>query len=161
MEDASFAPLLPPAPVAVEIVRAPGARDLPLPAYETPGAAGMDLHAAVDRDVTLAPGATQSVSVGIMVAIPPGYEAQVRPRSGLAARHGIGLVNSPGTLDRDFRGIVHVILINHGNATFTIRRGDRIAQLVVAPVARAVWREVETLDATERGTGGFGSTGNR
>ncbi len=161
MEDASLASLPPLAPVGVEIVRAPGARDLPLPAYETPGAAGMDLRAAVDEPVTLAPGETCSVSLGILLAIPPGYEAQVRPRSGLAARSGVTLLNSPGTLDSDFRGIVHAIVINHGNEPFMIRRGDRIAQLVVAPVARVAWREVETLDVTPRGANGFGSTGAR
>jgi dUTP pyrophosphatase len=161
MKDASFAPSLPPAPVAVEIVRAPGAEDLPLPAYETPGAVGMDLRAAVDEPVTLAPGETRPVSVGIRVAIPPGYEAQVRPRSGLAARSGVTLLNSPGTLDPDFRGIVHAVVINHGREPFTIRRGDRIAQIVVAPVARVAWREVESLDVTGRGVNGFGSTGAR
>lgn len=160
--DVSFAaPSVSPAPVAVEIVRAPGARDLPLPAYETPGAAGMDLRAAVDEPVTLAPGEARSVSVGILLAIPFGYEAQVRPRSGLAARSGVGLLNAPGTLDSDFRGIVHAVVINHGSEPFTIRRGERIAQLVIAPVARVAWREVETLDMTERGHGGFGSTGAR
>lgn len=154
MDDASF--MLP-----VNIVRAPGADDLPLPAYETHGAAGMDLRAAVDEPVTLAPGERISVSLGITVAIPAGYEAQVRPRSGLAARHGVSLLNAPGTIDSDFTGVVHAVVINHGADPFTIRRGDRIAQLVVAPVARVTWREQSALAPTERGANGFGSTGAR
>lgn len=161
MEDAFLSAALPPAHVPVEIVRAPGAEDLPLPAYETPGAVGMDLRAAVDEPVTLAPGEMRPISLGILLAIPPGYEAQVRPRSGLAARSQVSLLNSPGTLDPDFRGIVHALVINQGSEPFTIGRGDRIAQLVIAPVARAVWREVETLSVTERGANGFGSTGAR
>ena len=147
----------------VEIARVLGAEDLPLPAYETAGAAGMDLRAAVaaDAPLTLGPGESQTVPTGMMLAVPPGYEAQVRPRSGLAARHRIGLLNAPGTVDSDFRGEVQVILINHGREPFTVSRGDRIAQLVVAPIARVAWRERETLPPTERGSGGFGSTGAR
>jgi dUTP pyrophosphatase len=117
----------------------------------------------VDAEVILLPGQRAAVSTGIMVAIPPGFEAQVRPRSGLAVRHGIGLVNSPGTLDSDYRGIVQVLLINHGDRPFTIQRGDRIAQMIVAPVVRVVWSEQDVLSAadTARGSGGFGHTGTR
>ena len=147
--------------LTVRLARVPGTDDLPLPTYETSGAAGMDLRAAVDDEITLQPGERTAISTGIIIAIPPGYEAQVRPRSGLALRHGIGFVNSPGTLDSDFRGIVQVILINHGQEPFIIRRGDRIAQLVVAPVARVVWDERLTLDGTARGAGGLGHTGRR
>jgi dUTP pyrophosphatase len=143
--------------IAVSRVR-PGFEDLPLPAYASDGAAGMDLPAAV-AEVTLDPGERALVPTGIAVAIPPGYEGSVRPRSGLAAQHGIGLVNSPGTIDSDYRGEIQVILVNHGKEPFIILRGARVAQLVIAPVARATWREVGTLPPTERGPGGFGSTG--
>lgn len=119
----------------------------------------MDLRAAVAEDVTLAPGERRLISTGIRIAIPEGYEGQVRPRSGLALRHGIGMVNSPGTIDPDYRGVVRVILINHGHEPFAIRRGDRIAQLVIAPVMRAQWVEVPELPDTERGAGGFGHSG--
>jgi dUTP pyrophosphatase len=137
--------------------------DLPLPAYETAGAAGMDLRAAVPEDepVVLRPGARFAVPTGLAFALPDGFEGQVRPRSGLAARHGVTQVNTPGTIDADYRGEVKVILINLGEEDFTIRRGDRIAQLVIAPVTRASWTEVESLDDTARGAGGFGSTGGR
>lgn len=148
--------------VAVRICREPGCEDLPLPAYETDGAAGMDLRAAVTEEVTLAPGERQLVSTGLRIALPPGYEAQVRPRSGLAVRHGIALVNSPGTVDADYRGVVQVPVINLGQEPFIIRRGDRIAQMVIAPVTRATWIEVtsaEELGASARGEGGFGHTG--
>lgn len=150
--------------VNVAIARLPGTEDIPLPAYETTGAAGMDLRAAIPAadEVILLPGARTAISTGIMIAIPPGFEAQVRARSGLALRHGIGLVNSPGTIDSDYRGEVRVILINHGDQPFAIRRGDRVAQIVFAPVTRAVWDErveIESLGATQRGQGGFGSTG--
>jgi dUTP pyrophosphatase len=145
--------------VAVLVARVRhGFEDLPLPAYETPGAAGMDLRAAV-VEVTIPPGGRALVPTGIAVALPAAFEGSVRPRSGLAARHGIGLLNAPGTIDSDYRGEVQVILVNHGDAPFTVRRGDRIAQLVVAPVARASWREVAALPETARGGGGFGSTG--
>jgi dUTP pyrophosphatase len=148
--------------VAVSIARAAGTRDLPLPAYATDGAAGMDLRAAVDGDLILRPGERAAVSTGIMVAIPPGFEAQVRPRSGLALRHGIALVNAPGTIDSDFRGVIQVILINHGTEPFTVRRGERVAQLVVGPVARVEWAEQDAIDPdTARGPGGFGHTGTR
>jgi dUTP pyrophosphatase len=137
--------------------------DLPLPAYETTGAAGMDLRAAVpaDEPIVLRPGDRCAVPTGLAFALPDGFEGQIRPRSGLAARHGVTQVNTPGTVDSDYRGEVKVILINLGEEDFTIRRGDRIAQLVIAPVTRAAWREVDSLDETERGSGGFGSTGGR
>ncbi|MDP7639154.1 MAG: dUTP diphosphatase [Candidatus Hydrogenedentes bacterium] len=132
---------------------------LPLPGYESDSAAGMDLRAAVVEPLTIAPGQRALVPTGIRIALPAGTEAQVRPRSGLAVRRGIGLVNSPGTIDADYRGEIRIILINLGDADFVIERGDRIAQLVVAPVLRAVWRERDALDDTERGEGGFGHTG--
>ncbi len=134
-------------------------RDLPLPAYETPGAAGMDLRAAVDAPVTLVPGARTLIPTGFSIAVPEGFEAQVRPRSGLALKQGLSIPNAPGTIDSDYRGEVKVILINLGQEPALIARGDRIAQLVIAPVARADIVEVATLDETARGAGGFGSTG--
>ena len=147
----------------IEVVRLPHGADLPLPAYETAQAAGMDLRAAVaaDEPITLRPGQRRAVPTGLAMAIPTGFEGQVRPRSGLALRSGITGVNSPGTIDADYRGEVHVILINHGEEDFIIRRGDRIAQLLISPVVQAAWREVESLDDTARGAGGFGSTGGR
>lgn len=144
-------------PVPVLLKRLAGSEDLPLPAYATAGAAGMDVVSA--EDVTIATGARHAVATGLSVAIPAGYEIQVRPRSGLALKHGITVANAPGTIDSDYRGEVKVILINHGEEPFAIRRGDRIAQLVLAPVTRATWLEVAELDETERGEGGFGSTG--
>ncbi len=145
----------------VRVMRLAHAKDLPLPAYETALAAGMDLRAAVAEGapIVLAPGGRAAIPTGLAIALPPDFEAQVRPRSGLALRDGIGQVNAPGTIDADYRGEVHVILINHGAAPFTVRRGDRIAQMVIAPVIQAKWAEVESLDETERGAGGFGSTG--
>lgn len=145
--------------VTIQVVREPNCDDIPLPSYETEHAAGMDLRAAVDEPLTLAPGMRALVPTGIRIALPPGYEAQVRPRSGLAWRHGISMVNAPGTIDADYRGQVSVILINHGQQPFVIRRGDRIAQMVVAPVTRVAWEAVPNLDATARGEGGFGHTG--
>ena len=145
--------------VSVRITRLPHGADLPLPAYETAGAAGMDLRAAIGEYVTLAPGERTAVPTGIAIALPAGYEAQVRARSGLARRHGIAMVNAPGTVDSDYRGELQVLLINLGQEPFTLTRGDRIAQMVVAPVARASFVEVDTLDETARGAGGFGSTG--
>jgi len=145
------------ADVPVRIVRLPHGQGLDLPAYATEGAAGMDVVAA--EDVTLAPGARHAVATGLSVAIPHGYEIQVRPRSGLALKHGISVPNTPGTIDSDYRGEVKVILINHGTEPFPIQRGDRVAQLVLAPVTRAAWQEVAELDETARGAGGFGSTG--
>ena len=135
--------------------------DLPLPAYETPDAAGMDLRAAVPdgEPLVLAPGARTAVPTGLAFALPRGFEGQVRPRSGLALKSGITQLNTPGTIDADYRGEVKVILINHSTEDFVIRRGDRIAQLVIAPVVQGVWQEVEMLDETVRGAGGFGSTG--
>ncbi len=137
--------------------------DLPLPAYETDGAAGMDLRAAVPEDepIVLKPGARVMAPTGLAFAVPKGFEAQVRPRSGLAAKAGVTCLNTPGTVDSDYRGEVKVILINLGEEDFIIRRGDRIAQLVIAPFARAGWNEVASLDETGRGAGGFGSTGGR
>ena len=143
--------------VAVEVKRLPHGEGLDLPRYATAGAAGMDVLSA--EDVTLAPGARHPVATGLSVAIPPGYEIQVRPRSGLALKHGISVPNTPGTIDSDYRGELKVILINHGAEPFPIHRGDRIAQLVLAPVTIAEWREVAELDSTDRGAGGFGSTG--
>jgi len=143
----------------VEIKRLPHNQDLPLPAYETAGAAGMDLRAA--EPVTLKPGARHLVPTGIAIALPQGFEAQVRPRSGLAVKHGVTVLNSPGTIDCDYRGEVKVPLINHGEADFMIARGDRIAQMVIAPVTRIGWQEVDRLDETARGAGGFGSSGHR
>lgn len=137
----------------------PALPELPLPAYATDGAAGMDVCAA--EDFTLEPGARHAVSTGFAVAIPEGYEIQVRPRSGLALRHGVSIPNTPGTIDSDYRGELKIIMINHGSGTFPIARGDRIAQLVLAPVTRAKWQEVPALDDTARGSGGFGSTGSR
>ena len=147
--------------VAVRIMRLGHGADLPLPAYETLGAAGMDLRAAVGSDtVVLAPGMRALIPTGLAIALPEGFEAQVRPRSGLAIKHGISQVNAPGTVDSDYRGELKVILINHGQEPFAIAHGDRIAQLVIAPVTQAVWAEVDGLDDTARGAGGFGSTGH-
>jgi dUTP pyrophosphatase len=143
--------------IPVLVKRLPHFEGLALPAYATDGAAGMDVLAA--EDVTLAPGARHAVATGLALAIPPGYEIQVRPRSGLALKHGITVPNTPGTIDSDYRGELKVILINHGAEAFEILRGDRVAQLVLAPVVRADWLEVDELDETLRGEGGFGSTG--
>jgi dUTP pyrophosphatase len=150
-------------PVDVEIVQLPHGADLPLPAYQSAGASGLDLLAAVpaDRPVTIAPGQFTSIPAGIAVAMPAGFEAQVRPRSGLAARHGITVLNTPGTIDADYRGEVAVILINHGRESFSVIRGMRIAQLVIVPVAYAHLRKVQKLAETVRGSGGFGSTGHK
>ncbi len=145
--------------LSVEITREPHARDLPLPRTESEGAAGLDLRAAISQPLTLVPGERQLIPTGLRIALPVGFEAQVRPRSGLALRHGILIPNAPGTIDADYRGEIQVILMNAGEADFEIVRGDRIAQLVVAPVVRPVWVEVDSLDATERGEGGFGHTG--
>ena len=143
--------------IPVQLKRLPHGAGLPLPAYATSGAAGMDVVSA--EDVTIAPGARHAVATGLALAIPQGYEVQVRPRSGLALKHGITVPNTPGTIDSDYRGELKVILINHGTEPFAIQRGDRIAQLVLAPVVQAMWEEVAELDATDRGEGGFGSTG--
>jgi dUTP pyrophosphatase len=145
--------------VEIEIVRLPHGHDLALPDYATAAAAGADLLAAVDQDIELAPMERRIVPTGISIALPVGFEAQVRPRSGLAAKNGITVANAPGTVDADYRGEVGVILINLGKEPFRITRGMRIAQLVVARHARAVWAEVKELGRTDRGAGGFGSTG--
>ncbi|HEX9568133.1 MAG TPA: dUTP diphosphatase [Rhodospirillales bacterium] len=145
--------------VPVTIQRLPHGAGLPLPAPATAASAGADLLAAVGEPVTLMPGQRVLVPTGIAIALPQGYEAQVRPRSGLAAEHGVTLLNSPGTIDADYRGEIGVLLINHGAAPFKISRGMRVAQLVIAPVSRARWREADTLEETTRGAGGFGSTG--
>lgn len=145
--------------VEIEVVRLAHARDLALPDYATAAAAGADLLAAVDQDIELAPLERKIVPTGISIALPVGFEAQVRPRSGLAAKNGVTLVNAPGTIDADYRGEIGVILVNLSKESFRISRGMRIAQLVVARHARAVWREVSELDRTARGAGGFGSTG--
>ncbi len=149
------------APVKIDIRQLPHGAGLALPAYQSAHAAGLDLLAAVpdDTPVILAPGKHALVPTALTIALPAGYEAQVRPRSGLAARHGVTVLNSPGTIDADYRGEISVLLINHGEAPFTIRRGERIAQMVIAAVARAELIPAASLSATERGSGGFGSTG--
>ncbi len=145
----------------VRIARLPHGADLPLPSYQSAFAAGLDLYAAVPADapVVIAPGSYTKIPTGITLALPPGAEGQVRPRSGLAAQHGVTLLNTPGTIDADYRGEVSVLLINHGGAPFEVTRGMRIAQLVVADIVRVTVREAEELDNTDRGAGGFGSTG--
>ena len=145
--------------ISIQLKRLPHGEGLPLPVYATDGAAGMDVVSA--EDVTIAPGQRHAVATGLSVAIPHGYEIQVRPRSGLAFKHGITVPNTPGTIDSDYRGELKVLLINHGPDDFAIARGDRIAQLVPAAVTRATFEEVETLDDTQRGEGGFGSTGTK
>ena len=147
-------------PVSVRIMRLdPSQHDLPLPAYATEHAAGMDIRAAVHEPLLLRPGASALVPTGFAIALPDGFEAQIRPRSGLALKHGIGILNSPGTIDADYRGEVRIILTNFGAEEFSICRGDRIAQMVIAPYVRARWEEVDALDETARGAGGFGHTG--
>lgn len=143
----------------IAVVRLAEGEGLPLPAYMSDGAAGADIVAAVHEDLVLAPGQRALVPTGFALEIPPGFEVQVRPRSGLAMKHGVTLLNTPGTIDSDYRGPVGVILVNHGHEPFTVRRGERIAQLVVSPVVQAAFGEAELLGATGRGEGGFGSTG--
>lgn len=145
--------------VCVRILRHPHGEGLPLPGVATSGAAGSDLSAAIDAEITLAPGQRELVPTGFSVAIPAGFEGQVRPRSGLALRHGIVIPNSPGTIDSDYRGELKVIVLNAGSEPFIIARGDRIAQLVIAPVVNSVFDEVDALEETSRGAGGFGHTG--
>ena len=147
--------------IRVELTRLPHGEGLALPAYQTAHAAGLDLPAAVpeDHSLTLLPGRSALVPTGFMIALPEGYEAQVRPRSGLAAKHGVTVLNAPGTVDADYRGEISVLLINHGAEPFTIKRGERIAQMVIAPVARAEFVAVSELSSTARGSGGYGSTG--
>jgi dUTP diphosphatase len=147
--------------ITLQVQRLPNGEGLALPVYQSPGSAGMDLAAAVpdDKVITLAPGSHTLVPTGLAVAIPPGYEMQIRPRSGLANKHGITVLNTPGTIDSDYRGEIKIMLINLGSESFEITRGERIAQAVIAPVMQAVVAEVSTLDETDRGAGGFGSTG--
>ncbi|MDM7925500.1 MAG: dUTP diphosphatase [bacterium] len=145
--------------VTIRVRREPGCEDLPLPAYQTDGASGMDLLAAVGETVTIEPGAWCMIPTGIRIAVPEGMEAQVRPRSGLAFRSGIGVLNAPGTVDSDYRGVVSVILFNFGKEPFRVRRGDRVAQLVIQRIVRAEWIESAELGETGRDSGGFGSTG--
>jgi dUTP pyrophosphatase len=145
--------------IAVALQRLAHGRDLALPDYATAGSAGCDLLAALDAPLPLAPGARALIPTGIAIALPPGYEAQIRPRSGLALRHGVTVLNAPGTVDSDYRGEIGVVLINLGDAAVTLTRGMRIAQLVLAPVARLAWTEVAALPETARGAGGFGSSG--
>ena len=143
----------------VPIRRWPGSEDVPLPAYQSAAAAGMDVYAVVASPVTIEPGGISLVPAGFAMAVPAGYEAQIRPRSGLAAKHGISIPNAPGTIDSDYRGQVHVPMINLGKSAFEVTRGMRIAQMLIKPVPRTVWEEVDTLPQTVRGEGGFGHTG--
>lgn len=145
--------------VNISVSRLPHNLDLPLPSYETPQSAGMDLRAAVGHAIEIPPGGRALVPTGLKIALPEGFEAQIRPRSGLALKKGITLPNSPGTIDADYRGEVGVIILNTGTEIFTVERGDRIAQMIVTPVIQANWNEIESLDETARGDGGFGSTG--
>ena len=145
--------------VTIEIKRLPHGENLPFPQYMTPHAAGMDLVAAVETDTVIAPGQRKLIPTGICIALPPGFEAQVRPRSGLAINHGIGLLNAPGTIDADYRGEIKVIVANFGEEPFIVKRGDRIAQMVIKRVACAEWEVVDDLPPTERNDGGFGHTG--
>jgi len=145
--------------VEIRIVRLPGCEDLPLPRYESEGSSGMDIRAAVNEPVTLNPGDIKLIPTGLAISLPPGFEAQIRPRSGLALNHGVGMVNSPGTIDSDYRGEIAIILINWGKSPFVVRRGQRIAQMVISKVCRASLKEVKVLDETNRGSGGFGHTG--
>ncbi|MBM3288847.1 MAG: dUTP diphosphatase [Candidatus Hydrogenedentes bacterium] len=147
--------------VTVRITKEPGCDDLPLPTYETEHAAGMDLRAAVTTPFTLQPGERVLVPTGLRIALPEGYEAQIRPRSGLALKHGISLLNTPGTIDADYRGEIRIIMANLGQEPFVIQRGDRIAQMIVAPVTKVQWDVQDSLDETARGAGGFGHTGRQ
>jgi dUTP pyrophosphatase len=146
-------------PITIPLMRLPNSAGLPLPSYATPSAAGLDLIAALSADLVLAPGDRAMVGTGIAIALPAEFEAQVRPRSGLALKAGVTVLNSPGTIDADYRGEIGVVLINLGDSPYTVRRGDRIAQLVVAPIARAAWQVTDQLPPSERAAGGFGSTG--
>lgn len=145
--------------IAVKIKTKENCADLPLPAYMSSGSAGMDLYADVDGEVTIEPGKIKMVSAGIYISLPEGYEAQIRPRSGLAVKHGIGIVNSPGTIDADYRGLINIILINFGKESYIIKRASRIAQMVINEVIQAKFEVVNELDRTVRNTGGFGHTG--
>ena len=148
-------------PLKVDVRVRQGCEDLPLPHYLSEGAAGMDLHAAVETDTVIEPGKVTLIKTGLHLAIPRGFEGQVRPRSGLALKHGIGVLNSPGTIDSDYRGEIGVILFNTGTTPFTVSRGDRIAQLVIARYEQVTFRPTDNLEESERGEGGFGSTGNK
>jgi dUTP pyrophosphatase len=145
--------------IAIQIKRLEHAKDLPLPSYASAGSSGMDLRAAVREEITLQPGDIKLIPTGMVLAVPAGFEAQIRPRSGLALKHGVGMVNAPGTVDSDYRGEVGIILINWGPESFTIKRGDRIAQMIIARVYQAELMEAERLDETQRGPGGFGHSG--
>lgn len=145
--------------ISVEVVQLDHGKDLPLPHYATAQSAGLDLLAAIDNDIILESGRHAMIPTGLAIALPAGYEAQVRPRSGLAAKHAVTVLNSPGTIDADYRGEINALLVNHGQESFTITRGMRIAQMVIAPVTQMRWQTVDTLSETERGQGGFGSTG--
>ena len=146
-------------PVVVAVRRLPHAADLPLPQTASPGSAGIDLRAAIEDEIELDPGQRRTVATGVSLAIPPGFEGQVRPRSGLALEHGLTLLNSPGTIDSDYRGEIKAILVNLGQESYRIRRGDRVAQLVISPICRVRWSEQSELPQSERGGGGFGSSG--
>ena len=145
--------------VNISLKRKEGCEDLPLPKYATAGSSGMDLYADVEGEVSLMPGDIKLISSGIYISMPEGYEAETRPRSGLALKHGISLVNTPGTIDSDYRGLIGLIMINHGKEPFTIKRGDRIAQMIIKEVVRADIKEKDSLDETARSSGGFGHTG--
>lgn len=145
--------------IPIKVKRLDDSTDLPLPSYESEGCSGMDIRASVKKAVILNPGEIRLIPTGLVVSVPPGYEAQIRPRSGLALEYGIGMVNSPGTIDSDYRGEIGIIVINWGQRPFTIRRGDRIAQMIITRVYRADIMEVEVLDSTQRGEGGFGHSG--
>lgn len=147
--------------VKILLKKKEGSRDLPIPRYATPGSSGMDLVADVSGEIILKPGDIKLISAGIYISIPEGYEAQIRPRSGLALKHGISLVNTPGTIDSDYRGLINIIMINHGKEPFMIRRGDRIAQMVIKEIIKADIEVMESLDDTARSHGGFGHTGSR
>ena len=146
-------------PLPIKVKSLENHKGLPLPDYESEGSSGMDIRACVEEPVSLNPGEIRLIPTGLALSVPPGYEAQIRPRSGLSLKHGIGIVNSPGTIDSDYRGEVSIILINWGNDPFTVRRGDRIAQMVISKVYRAEVKKVEDLDETPRGVGGFGHSG--
>lgn len=146
--------------LAIPIQRLPGNPAIPLPGYQSAHAAGMDIHAANEADIRIEPGEIRLIPCGFAVAVPIGYEAQVRPRSGLATKHGISMPNAPGTIDADYRGEVKIPLVNHGQEAFTIEPGMRIAQMLIKPVPRVAWQEVDTLPPTDRGEGGFGHTGH-
>lgn len=148
-----------PSPLAIQLAKLPHAADLPLPAYQTDGAAGMDLMAALSEDIILKAGQFTAIPTGLTIALPKGYEAQIRPRSGLAFKWGVTVLNSPGTIDCDYRGEIKIALINHGSEAVTISHAMRIAQMIISPVIQAQWQETDQLDSTDRGTDGFGSTG--